>query len=74
MKNSPWLLYGALALLYVLHNDWWLWDDATVVLGLPVGLTYHVIYMVVTSLVMFLLVRFAWPHHLSDDSRSGDER
>ena len=32
----------AFLLLFVLHHDLWFWDDATLILGLPVGLTYHV--------------------------------
>ena len=36
------LLYGALLLAFLLHNDLWLWNDARLVLGLPVGLVYHI--------------------------------
>jgi len=59
-----WLLYLTMVLLYVLHNDLWFWDDATMVLGLPIGLTYHIIYCVVASGMMFLLVKYAWPRGL----------
>lgn len=38
------LLYAALGVLYLLHNDLWLWHDAGWLFGLPVGLTYHVLY------------------------------
>lgn len=31
----------ALLLLFALHQDYWFWDDSTLILGLPVGLTYH---------------------------------
>lgn len=61
------LLYGCLFLLFLLHNDWWLWDDARVVLGLPVGLAYHVAYCLLVVAVMALVVRFAWPEGLEDD-------
>ena len=64
MKSIRWVLYGALASLLLLHNDWWLWNDDRIVLGLPVGLVYHIGYMMVTAVVMFLLVRHAWPSHL----------
>ncbi len=74
MKSSRWLLYGALVLLYVLHNDWWLWSDSSIVLGLPVALTYHAVYMLATSVVMFLLVRHAWPADLGGDEGPGDDR
>ena len=55
------LLYAALVLLFVLHQDLWLWDDPRIVLGLPVGLSYHVVYCLVASLLLGLTVRFAWP-------------
>lgn len=64
-KNAwRWPLYGALFVLYLLHNDLWLWDDATLVFGLPVGLVYHVGFAVAASIVLTLLVLKAWPDHL----------
>ena len=60
------LLYAGLFLLFVLHNDLWLWDDPRRVLGLPVGLTYHVGFCLVTTVLLWLLVRHAWPEGLPD--------
>ncbi len=62
------LLYVALGVLYLLHNDLWLWHDGSRVLGLPVGLTYHVLFCLATCLLMALLVKYAWPSELSADS------
>jgi hypothetical protein len=59
-----WPLYAALVVLYLLHNDLWLWNDPRLVLGLPVGLTYHVAFCVAASIVLTLLVVYAWPDHL----------
>lgn len=66
MNKNLWtgLLYAALLVLYLLHNDLWLWDDATLVFGLPVGLVYHVGFSVATGIVLTLLVLKAWPDHL----------
>jgi hypothetical protein len=68
------VLYAALALLLLLHNDVWLWDDASLMLGLPVGMTYHVGYSVAAFVLFLLLVKFAWPRHLEaaddDEERS----
>ena len=52
--------------LYVLHQDFWFWRWAhPLILGfIPVGLFYHACYTVVTALVMWLLVKLAWPSHL----------
>jgi hypothetical protein len=61
-----WLLAAALVLFYLLHNDWWLWDDPTIVLGLPVGLSYHLGYCLAASLLMWLVVRFDPPRDALD--------
>ncbi len=53
--------YAALPALYALHNDLWLWDDPNRLLGLPVGLTYHILFSAAVVLVMWRLVRVAWP-------------
>lgn len=55
------LLYVALAILFLLHNDLWLWHDSSSLLGLPVGLTYHLLYCLATTAVMAAMVRYAWP-------------
>jgi hypothetical protein len=55
------LLYGALAALYVLHNDLWLWNDPRLFLGLPAGLVYHIGFCIAVSAVLGLLVVVAWP-------------
>ena len=47
----------ALVLLFVLHQDFWLWSDASIVLGLPVGLTYHIGICILASVVFLWLVR-----------------
>ena len=60
MKRTA--LYFALLLLFLLHQDFWFWDDSTLLLGfLPVGLAYHAIYCLATSLLCYLLVTYAWP-------------
>lgn len=66
MKKPAWKwpLYGALLVLYLLHNDLWLWHDGSRVLGLPVGLAYHVVFAVATSALLTLVVIYAWPDHL----------
>jgi Protein of unknown function (DUF3311) len=56
--------------LYGLHQDIWFWRTATpLVFGVfPIGLAYHVGYMLVTAGVLALLVRRAWPSHLDNGS------
>jgi len=57
-------LYVALGVLYLAHTDLWLWDAPHRVLGLPVGLTYHVGYCFAVAVLMAALVRFGWPVEL----------
>jgi len=73
-EKNPWRapLYAALLVLYLLHNDLWLWHDATLVFGLPVGLVYHIGFAIATAIVLTLLVLNAWPDHLEvPDSEVG---
>jgi hypothetical protein len=66
------IIAGAVIIvLYVLHQDFWLWRQARpLVFGvLPAGLAYHVGYAVVTSLVLWLLVGLAWPAQLDPHAR-----
>ena len=55
------LLLLGLAALYLLHQDVWFWNDSRRLLGLPIGLSYHVLYCLVVAGWVALLVRFAWP-------------
>lgn len=60
------LIYVALILLAVLHQDFWLWNDATVIFGfLPIGLAYHTAYCIVAAGLWHLATKYAWPE---DDS------
>jgi hypothetical protein len=63
------LVYLAAIGLYVLHQDWWNWDDRHLVFGLPVGLAYHVAFCVAAAVLMFCLVRYAWPAHLEIEAK-----
>ena len=68
MKRA--LLVLAVAALYVLHQDLWFWRTARpLVFGfVPVGLFYHACYSVAASLLMWLLVREAWPARLEEEA------
>ena len=64
MKKS--LTYVVLVLLYFLHQDLWFWDNGTLILDiLPVGLLYHLVFCFASSLLLAMLIRHAWPAHLS---------
>ena len=56
------VLYIAIVALTVLHQDFWLWDDPTLMLGfLPAGLAYHVVFSLLTAALWCFAIRFAWP-------------
>ncbi|HSR69836.1 MAG TPA: DUF3311 domain-containing protein [Acidobacteriota bacterium] len=62
-------LYLLLPLLYLAHNDFWWWDDSFFLLGLPIALSYHLLFCLAVSGVMWLLVRQAWPEGLDEEER-----
>ena len=66
-RNAVYLLLG---ILYLLHNDLWLWDDGRLLAGLPAGLVYHVGFCAAASGLLYLLVTRAWPAHLD---RQGED-
>lgn len=62
------LLYLAIVVMYLLHQDFWFWDDATLVFGVvPVGFLYHIVYCFAASALLFALTRLAWPSHLEEE-------
>ncbi len=69
MKNRVvrWMLYIALVVLFLLHKDFWLWNNPKQVLGLPIGLLYHIGFCVAAAILMALMVNYAWPRHLRDE-------
>ena len=58
-----------IAVMYALHQDIWFWRTPAVVFGiLPIGLFYHAAYTLVTSLLLWLLIRLIWPAHLENET------
>lgn len=63
------LLVVVVVVLYALHQDFWFWRTAhPLVFGfVPIGLFYQACFSVAASLLMWLLVKFAWPAHLEHE-------
>jgi hypothetical protein len=65
------LLIAAVISLYALHQDFWFWRTARpLVFGfVPIGLFYQGCFSVAASLLMWLLVKVAWPEHLEQETQ-----
>jgi hypothetical protein len=63
------LLVVVVVLLYALHQDFWFWRTAhPLVFGfIPIGLFYQGCYALAAALMMWLLVKYAWPSHLEEE-------
>jgi hypothetical protein len=63
-----------IAIMYALHQGAWFWTSRTpFVFGfLPIGLFYHTAYTIVTSALLWLLVRLTWPSHLDPEGPSAE--
>ena len=65
------LLWGAVAVLAVLHWDFWFWDDRTILFGfLPIGLAYHMGYSIAAASLWWLALSLAWPDHIEEWAES----
>jgi uncharacterized protein DUF3311 len=62
--------------LYALHQDFWFWRSARPLFAgfLPIALTYHALYCVAASALMWALTAYAWPSHLEDFTQTGAVR
>ncbi len=66
-SGMSWVVWGLVILLAILHQDFWLWDNRTLVFGfLPIGLFYHAIFSIACATVWAMAVKFAWPSHLEE--------
>jgi hypothetical protein len=75
MKRT--LLVIAVVALYILHQDIWFWNTpylfGVIPFGfIPIGLLYQAAFSVAASLLMWLLVKFAWPSQLEREIEKRD--
>ena len=69
MRYFVWFL---VVLLFVLHQDFWYWDDRTLVFGfLPIGLAYHILFSIAAAVVWALAVKYTWPETVEQSSENG---
>ena len=73
MRNI--LLVLAVIVLYVLHQDIWFWRSSYLVFNfIPIGLFYQGCFAIAASVLMWLLVTYAWPSHLEKEAEAADTR
>ena len=61
------VVFVCVLVLMVLHHDFWLWDDKTLLFGfMPSGLAWHATYSVVAAVFWYLVMKFAWPQAIED--------
>jgi hypothetical protein len=73
VKSGRHIVWGAFVLLFLLHQDFWWWDNATLVWGvLPVGMFYHILFSIAAALLWLCASRWAWPDHLEEWAAAGD--
>ena len=59
--------------LFVLHHDFWFWDNRTLVFGfLPIGLAYHALFSIAAAGLWFAALKLAWPDELEAWADEGD--
>jgi hypothetical protein len=68
------LLTLAVVALLVLRNDFWNWKDVSPIGFLPIGLWWQILLTLGASLVMWLLVTFAWPAHLEEEAYQAEQQ
>lgn len=66
---KPLLLTLLVVGYWLLHQDFWFWRSARPLLFgfLPPALSYHALYSLGASLLLWLLVKTAWPSHLDHE-------
>jgi hypothetical protein len=56
------LAWGLVAVLAILHYDFWYWGDGSLVLGfIPIGLFYQALISVAAGIAWALVATYAWP-------------
>lgn len=75
-KRNLWprrLVWAWVGLLFLLHHDFWWWDDRTLVLGfLPIGLAYHTAFSLAAGVTWALAIKFAWPEEIEEWASAGE--
>lgn len=70
MRIVVWLI---IAVLLIVHQDNWLWEDTTLVWGfMPIALLYHAGISLAAGITWFLATLFCWPAELEEAAAAED--
>ena len=68
-------VYALIALLAIIHQDFWWWDNKTLVFGfMPLGPFYHALFSCMAAGVWALAIKWAWPSDIEEWAESADEQ
>ncbi len=68
------LFWITLAVLMILHHDWWFWSDGTLLFGfLPIGLAYHALISLAAGILWAVAVFYAMPEVFEADAEEGQK-
>jgi hypothetical protein len=71
-RRLMWIIFAALV---ILHQDWWFWNNGSLVFGfLPIGLAYQILITLAASALWGWAAFNAWPDHFDElaDKPTGD--
>ena len=72
MKN---VVYALIVLLAIIHQDFWWWDNKTLVFGfMLLGLFYHALFSCMAAGVWAMAIKWAWPSDIEEWAESTDEQ
>lgn len=67
------VVWGLVALLVILHQDVWLWENDSLVFGfMPITLLYHACISIGAGITWFLATKFAWPSILEEEATASE--
>ena len=68
MKN---VVIALFIIMLVIHQDFWYWDDASLVFGfMPIGLFYHAVFSICCAVLGGLAIKYVWPTELEAHSET----
>ncbi|MAG58621.1 MAG: hypothetical protein CMJ83_20215 [Planctomycetes bacterium] len=68
------MAWGFVAVVAILHFDFWLWTDKSLLFGfLPVGLGFQMLISILAGIAWALVIKYAWPGWIEKWAESGED-